>query len=51
MLVGAVGIEPSRPLEQPKLFISRSDKKRKNATNGEVRYIAGTRRTLEWRDS
>jgi hypothetical protein len=45
-LVGAVGIELSRPLEQRKLFISRSDKERKNARNAEVGYTAGTRSSL-----
>ena len=43
ILVGAVGIEPSSPLQTRKLFILRSDKKYKNARNAEVRYTPGTR--------
>jgi hypothetical protein len=42
-LVGAVGIEPSSSLKTRKLFIPRSDKNYKTATNAEVRYTAGTR--------
>jgi hypothetical protein len=43
VMVGAVGIEPSSPLQTRKLFILRSDKKYKNARNAEVRYTPGTR--------
>jgi hypothetical protein len=41
-LVGAVGIEPSGPLQTRKLFILRSDKSDKNGRNAEPRYTAGT---------
>ena len=41
-LVGAVGIEPSSPVQTRKLFIPRSDKNYKNNANTEVRYTAGT---------
>jgi hypothetical protein len=43
-LVGAVGIEPSSPLQTRKLFIPRSDKNYKIARNAELRYTAGTRK-------
>src|SRR5258708_530481 len=41
-LVGAVGIEPSSPLQVRKLFMPRLDKNYKNDGNAEVRYTAGT---------
>ena len=43
VLVEAVGIEPSSPLQTRKLFILRFDKTNKNDKNAEVRYTAGTR--------
>ena len=43
ILVGAVGIEPSSPVQTRKLFIPRSDKNYKNDRNAEVRYTADTR--------
>jgi hypothetical protein len=41
-LVGAVGIEPSCPLNQRKLFIPRNATTDTNARNAELRYTAGT---------
>jgi hypothetical protein len=41
-LVGAVGIEPSGPLQTRKLLIPRSVKNIKNGRNAEQSYTAGT---------
>jgi hypothetical protein len=41
-LVGAVGIEPSRPLQTHKLLIPRFDKSYRNARNAQARYKKGT---------
>jgi hypothetical protein len=49
-LVGAVGIEPSSPVQTRKLFIPRSDKNYKNDRNAEVRYTAGTQCRLQASD-
>ena len=46
VLVGAVGIEPSSPLQTRKLFILRPDKNYKNDRNAEARYTAGTRNIM-----
>ena len=42
-LVGAVGIEPSGPLQTRKLFIPRSHKSDKTDRNAETKYATGTR--------
>jgi hypothetical protein len=43
-LEARVGIELSMQFERRKLFIPRSDRKRKNARNAQARYTTGTGR-------
>ena len=44
-LVPTVGLGLSSSLQVRKLLVSRSDRRRKNAGNAELRYTAGTRTT------